>query len=174
MIGISASELSLAAERLFDEHLIRQLDDGTICGLHELRSAELVDQCHDGAVLHEADSLELALSVITIETLAKFILEAFRRFPDRTQKFVALLAQRAQEEQSEFVAAALTGLGIAALDRVAEQWTETLKRCELEPAHWPVATMMLSARQTVSGEKSPDIEVGANESGACASRRTPL
>ena len=114
---------------------------GIICGLHELRSQALFIYAHDDIVFQKEESIKTALQCMTYDTLTIALGQAIQEF--KADLVIDGLVIRLSEKDNlqEWIAV-LTGLGIATLQNISKKWIRILENVELEPAHWPMATVM--------------------------------
>lgn len=121
-LGWGTPRFARALNRLIHEHAIRQQDDGTLAGLHEIRSIYLEEAIRE--VL--GDSVNVAVSDavhgLCADDFATFIVRVLRRWPDQQAALMDALTRRVSEEGPSCWAPILHGLGLATADLVAARW----------------------------------------------------
>jgi hypothetical protein len=153
LLDISPDAFRLAARRLEDEHLIRQKDDGSIDGLHELRSRTLLELTHRNSLETTADSAEIALSAVKTSGLPSCLVTAISELRLREQRAIEAIAGRFEKDHDpNVIAAAFRGFGLLTLREAASAWAAILQEVNLEPAHWWMATLLANARRNIPGD----------------------
>lgn len=131
-LGWEPPRFARALSRLVNEHAVRQRSDGTLTGLHEIRSGYL-----DEAVRKElGDDLNVtiheAVHTLSQEDFATFIVRTLRVWPDKRADLIAALSLRAHEAEIFCLVPILHGLGLATADLVAQRWLEISREEELD------------------------------------------
>jgi hypothetical protein len=134
-IGLNQGDFARALARLVNEHAVRVQDDGSISGLHQIRSAGL----HAALNQQLPRSLETELAEMTDVLRAKdfsiVLPQLVRAYPDADAPLLDALAARAPMLAVAELAAIFYGLGLAACDRVAACWIAIAEEQGLELRH---------------------------------------
>ncbi|NUB06814.1 hypothetical protein FW320_11585 [Azospirillum sp. Vi22] len=133
-LGASEGDFMRASARLLDEHLLRTAADGSLVGLHELRSTALA------AASHRLSTTTQALSACSAARCA--IASSLRSAAARLTRIDGAFAMVARELQARFTEPApaaadiLRGLRIAAIESCAPAWTVLLAELGIRvPVH---------------------------------------
>jgi energy-coupling factor transporter ATP-binding protein EcfA2 len=143
LLELSPERASQALKRLIDEHLVRESRPGVLGGLHTLRSKALVDASHDDMVYYRVESLWRGIRASTTETLPRIIKSMIADTQDETEEDVLrkLAEILADNNDTAFLAAILTGLGLGTLERHIASFMSILERHGVQRAQWSLASM---------------------------------
>ena len=146
-LGWEPPRFARALNRLINEHAIRQRSDGTLAGLHEIRSSHL-----DAAIRELlGDSVKTAMTGavqgLYAADFATFLLRTLRRWPDQQAELIEALSQRVGEGDLTCWAPILHGLGLATADLVATRWLEISRKAGIDDrfAPWVLNLVMAHA-----------------------------
>lgn len=153
LLGLSPERASSALKRLIDEHLVRESRPGVLGGLHILRSKALGDASHDEVVYCRVESLWKGFCASTADTLPRIIQSLFAEPNNETEegKLKKLAQTLADNNDVDFWAAILTGLGLGTLERWVASFISILKRHGVQRSQWYLASMFGDASIDVSG-----------------------
>jgi hypothetical protein len=141
LAGGSAPELRAALSRLVDEHVIT-IRDGSVRGLHPLRSAALCDAVHRVPPPLLASTVCAVIRHLDSAQLTGFVARLLADEPELGPAVVRATADRAGSagvDQLPVAAAALGGLRLADFSGAARRWTEILQRYEVPRPMRPLA-----------------------------------
>lgn len=134
-LALTEGNFSRALARLVDEHAVRVAADGSLTGLHEIRSSGLhgalgreLPRGADAAVGELVDVLDPA-SFATV--LPRLLAEG----GVGDEVLVDALAPRAASLPAAALATAFYGLGLVMCDRIAERWLAITAEEGIEPRH---------------------------------------
>ena len=142
-LSVSEGDLSRALRRLIQEHLVRSPRPGTLAGLHQLRSKELLRLTHqlplptlDATFGNAVDSVHPAdLESLTADALSQ------RRLP--VSAVVEGLANRLDQNPDPLAfASACRGLGSGRIAAGVDEWLGTSEASALPPTQVATAAMM--------------------------------
>lgn len=121
-----------AMQRLVDEHAIRVRPDGSIAGLHEIRSQHLDEAVR--SLLGDTPEVAIAAALATLAaaSLAVFIPGVLRRWPEAEAVVMDGLVERLGDADAATWIGAFHGLGLATADDVAARWLEISREAELD------------------------------------------
>lgn len=131
-LGWDDFRMSRALARLIEEHAVRELPDGRLGGLHEIRSAYLDDALQACIATPLADKVARAAAAVVAANLPAFVTRVLRAHPETQAALIVALASRIAAGELADLTAALHGLGLATADIVAAQWLEISRRFEVE------------------------------------------
>ncbi len=131
-LGWEDFRMSRALARLIEEHAVREMPDGTLGGLHEIRSAYLDDAVQACTTAPLAEKVARAAAFVTTTNLPAFITRVLRAHPEMQKDVIAALASRITVGGLADLTAAVHGLGLATADLVAEGWLEISRRFEVD------------------------------------------
>ncbi|RON15621.1 hypothetical protein BK662_12830 [Pseudomonas frederiksbergensis] len=162
VLGITQGDLTRAQRRLVDEHLVAELADGRLGGLHQLRSATLLDLCHahpPPTLSHTVEESVHTAHGASVNALATYVIV---HLPDATAPLVNALAVRLERDCDPVVmAAALSGLGQAHVETTLKRWVPEVLSLGLEPTQVCVAVMFAVAGLDLSSLPIPERLQGA-------------
>jgi len=119
-LGEGACARALA--RLVDEHAIRIAADGSLAGLHEVRSSGLHDALRRMMPRDPASALDELVDVLNPLTLATLLPRLLGEGDVDDAALLDALAERASGWLAPALAATFYGLGLATCERIAAQW----------------------------------------------------
>jgi len=120
-----------AMQRLVDEHAVRVRPDGSIAGLHEIRSQHLDEAVRSLLGDTPEVAIAAALATLTAASLAAFIAGVLRRWPEAEAVVMDGLVERLGDADAATWIGAFHGLGLATADDVAARWLEISREAEL-------------------------------------------
>ncbi|MBB5986575.1 hypothetical protein [Sphingobium lignivorans] len=148
-LGLSAGDFDRALMRLVDEHAIRVVGDGTLTGLHEIRSAGLHDALARMTTRSRGDALDDLIAMLSPRSFAVVLprLLADGGFTDGA--LLDAVATRAPSLSAPDIASLAYGLGLANCDRVAERWLVIAGEEGLEPKQASLPLSLAIAETTI-------------------------
>ena len=125
-LSASDANLSRALQRLIQEHLIRSPVLGTLGGLHQLRSEELLQLTHQTVLPTFETSFERAVASVAADGLEPLVADALsaRRLPVPSV-LSSLIVRLEGEPDARALAAALRGLGVGRVSAGVDEWLDT-------------------------------------------------
>ncbi|WP_202943910.1 hypothetical protein [Methylovorus glucosotrophus] len=125
-LSVSKADLSRALQRLMQEHLIRSPAPGTVTGLHQLRSEELLQLTHQTILPTLETSFERTIASVLAADLELLVADtiAVRRLP-LSAVLNGLIARLEGEQDAKALASALRGLGSGRVSSGVEEWLGT-------------------------------------------------
>ena len=147
LLQLQADVAGRALKRLLNEHLVLENVPGVLGGLHTLRSRALLDASHDEVTYLSQDTLWQCLPAATHGTLPRVIQSILATASeDEKAKALATLADVLRNSHDvETWVAALTGLGLATLERHVASFIASLDQHGVPRAHWSLASMFASS-----------------------------
>lgn len=132
-LGLSNGDFDRALMRLVDEHAVKVVGDGTLTGLHEIRSAGLHDALGRMTTRANGDALDGLIAILQPRSFAVVLprLLADGGFTD--EALLDALASRAPSLTAPDLASVAYGLGLATCDRIAQRWLSITGEEGLEP-----------------------------------------
>lgn len=121
-LQLSQGDCARALARLVDEHAVRINEDGSIGGLHQIRSSGL----YTSLQRHVPRQLKLELAetvdVLCANDFSIVLPHLLRAHPEADGPLLEALAERVPALKAAEMAPIFHGLGLAGCDRVAERW----------------------------------------------------
>ncbi|MFJ1301683.1 hypothetical protein ACILG0_17095 [Pseudomonadota bacterium AL_CKDN230030165-1A_HGKHYDSX7] len=160
----SAIEVGSVFPRIVNEHLLRDLGDGSIGGVHELRSLHLLSETNHVSADTELQTFVQALDAVLELDLGVFLTRALGRHPSLEESFLEALAGRLNARPSMLLMTTiLTGLGERQIEQGIDIWLKSP-----EVASVPRSILPAVALFGVSGVEVPGLS--AESSAASAAR----
>lgn len=152
-LSFSSTEIATSLPRLVNEHLLRDLGNGYIGGLHELRSKHLLDATQQVSLQTEAKTFEVALEAVLDADIALFLFRALERIPSVEAAMLDSLALKVSRNPSaRFLTAVFNGLGERQISQVIEIWLGSSEVAEL-----PVSLLSAAVVFGTSGVELPEV-----------------
>lgn len=149
--GLSSFAFARALRRLVDEHAVRESTDGVLSGLHEIRSSYLVTAIQDLLGEPPGSAMLQTISALRAESFRAFIARVFRALPQDEQLILSALASRLDADDVDSWTPIFHGLGLATVDRIAEQWVLISRSAEIEDRFSGFVLMMVLANTDPAG-----------------------
>jgi adenylate kinase family enzyme len=133
IFGWDELRFSRTLQRLVDEHTVRVQSDGSLIGLHEIRSTHLDHAIAE--LLNEPRSrvIAVATQALSPDSCAVFITRTLRLWPEYEDTLIeSLKARLVQSADVKDWISALYGLGLATADRVAHGWLSVTREMGIE------------------------------------------
>ena len=137
-----SARFARAIHRLENEHALRRRPDGTLVGLHEIRSIYIDNALRESLNEPVRVALEQALADIQVADLQSLIVRTLRRWPDQNQNLLNSLSRRLSQNEPKALAGALHGLGLATCDMIAEEWLKITRELEIEDRITPTLLLL--------------------------------
>lgn len=148
----SAIEVGSALPRIVNEHLLRDLGDGSMGGTHELRSLHLLSETNHVSTETEKQTFIRALDAVLESDLGVFLARSLGRYPSLEESFLETLSGRLSEKPSvRLMTTILTGLGEQQIEQALDLWLRSP-----EVASVPKNILPAAALFGVSGIAIPD------------------
>lgn len=149
----SAMEVGSALPRIVNEHLLRDLGDGSMGGTHELRSLHLLSETNHVSTQTEQQTFMQAIDAVLESDLGVFLARSLGRYPSLEESFLETLSGRLNEKPSiQLMTTILTGLGEQQIQQAVDIW---LRSSEVASA--PKNTLLAAALFGISGIEMPDV-----------------
>lgn len=126
-LGLTEGAFARALARLVDEHAIRIASDGSLTGLHEIRSIGLYDALGRMMARNVSEALDELIDVLNPATVATVLPRLLANGEVDAPVLLDALAVRALEWSTPALAATFYGLGLVTCERIAEQWLTILE-----------------------------------------------
>ncbi|MDN5848922.1 MAG: hypothetical protein L0H63_04690 [Nitrococcus sp.] len=141
-LSVSEADLSRALQRLIQEHLVRSRAPGTLAGLHQLRSEELLRLTHQTPLPTLETSFERTVASVPATDLEPLVADALsaRRLPVSTV-LNSLIVRLEREPDAQALASALRGLGAGRISAGVDEWLETSEALALPRTQVGTAAM---------------------------------
>ena len=125
-LSVSEADLSRALQRLIQEHMVRSPAPGTLAGLHQLRSEELLRLTHQTPLPTLDTSFERTVASVPGTDLEPLVADALsmRRLPV-SAVLNSLIIRLEHEPDARALASALRGLGAGRVSAGVDEWLET-------------------------------------------------
>ncbi len=125
-LSVSEADLSSALQRLIHEHLVRSPVPGTLAGLHQLRSKELLRVTHQTMLPTLQTSFERTVASVHAVNLEPLVADALfaRRLPVLAV-LNSLIVRLENEPDARALASGLRGLGSGRISAGVDEWLET-------------------------------------------------
>lgn len=121
-LSLAAGAFDRALTRLVDEHAIRVSGDGTLTGLHEIRSAGLHDALRRMAASAAGEARGTMVDALAPRSFATVLPRLIAEGAVADTPLLDALAHRAASLDPSDLASLSYGLGLATCDRIAERW----------------------------------------------------
>ena len=148
-IGAGPAELRAALARLVQEHLLVERE-GTVTGVHQIRSRGIVD------LIHEVPPPDLKTTVLSVlptlpgPDLSRFVYAVLREVPTLQEPLQRELEHLVQDDIDHLVAS-LRGLELLDFDKQVSAWLEIALRHDVPPAVLPTLFLFV-----IGGVEFPD------------------
>lgn len=134
-LALSAGAFARALARLVDEHAVRVGADGSLGGLHQIRSTSLYTALRQRLPRRlEVEFAEMA-AVLRAQDFSIVLPQLARAHPEADDALLDALAGRALALSTSERASIFYGLGLVACDRVAAGWTAIVEGEGLDVRH---------------------------------------
>ncbi len=148
----SAIEIGTSLPRIVNEHLLRDLGDGSMGGAHELRSHHLLKETDHISLRTQAETFELALGAVLEADIGIFLARALELHPSLEDAMLdALVGKLDQRSSAHLMTAALNGLGERQIGQVIEAWLSSSEVVQV-----PLSQRSFVGMFGVSGIELPD------------------
>ncbi len=162
VLGIEQGDLTRAQRRLIDEHLVAELADGQLDGLHQLRSTTLFNLCHAHPPPTLSNTVEESVHTAHCSSLDALATYVIVHLPNATATLVKALALRLERDsEPASMAAALSGLGQAHVETTLRNWVPEALALGLEPTQISLAVMFAVSGLDLSSMPIPERLQGA-------------
>ena len=163
-LSVSEGDLSRALQRLIQEHLVRSPKPGTLAGLHQLRSEELLRLTHQLPLPTLDASFENTVVSVHPTDLEPLIADALSQRRLSVSAVVhGLISRLEQEPHALALASALRGLGSGRIAAGVDEWLGTSEARALPRTQVGSAAMMgVSGIDFSSLRILPEIQEAAN------------
>lgn len=134
-LGISEGDFARALARLVDEHAIRVADDGSLGGLHQIRSSGLhlaISQHMPRTPAQQVFEIVAVTRPLDFGIMLPRLLLADAEIDD---PLIEALAERIPSLPIQAVVQVFYGLGLAVCERIAEAWLVITRDVGLEDRH---------------------------------------
>lgn len=149
----SPVEVGSALPRLVNEHLLRDLGDGSIGGAHELRSRYLLVETNHVSTNTEMQTFLLALDAVLVSDLGIFLARALGLYPALEESLLDALATKLGEKPSvRLLTTILTGLGERQIEQGVDLWLKS-PEFALVPEHLETAAVLFG----IAGNEMPTL-----------------
>lgn len=149
----SAIEVGSSLPRIVNEHLLRDLGDGSMGGAHELRSQHLLSETNRVSTESELQTIKRALDAVLESDLGIFLARALGRHPSLEESFLDALSGRLSENPSiQLMTTILNGLGEQQIEQGVDIWLRSP-----EVASVPLSVLPATALLGVSGVEVPTL-----------------
>ncbi|SEM09965.1 hypothetical protein SAMN05518845_11661 [Variovorax sp. YR750] len=149
--GLNTFPFARALRRLIDEHAVRESAEGALTGLHEIRSSYLVTAIQDLLGEPPGSAMAQTISALRSESFRAFIVRVFRSLPQQESTILSALASRLGTGDADSWAPIFHGLGLATVDRIAEQWVPIARAAAVEDRFSGFVLMMVLANTDPEG-----------------------
>ena len=153
VLHLSAIEVGSTLPRIVNEHLLRDLGDGSMGGAHELRSLHLLRETNHISTETELQTLVRALDAVLESDIGVFLARSLGRHPSLEEAFFEKLSRSLNEKSSvQLMTNILTGLGERQIQQAVDLW---LTSSEVVSA--PQNTLLPAALFGVAEIEMPDV-----------------
>lgn len=138
----TAFEIGSSLPRLVNEHLLRDFGNGSIGGLHEIRSQHLLHSIGEVSLESDEQTFQTALGAVLDSDVGIFLNRVLGRHPSSEEAMLTQLAARVSQNQSaQFVTSILNGLGERQITEVIEAWFSADEVTTVPASLLPIAVM---------------------------------
>lgn len=124
--SVGEADLSRALQRLIQEHLVRSPAPGTLAGLHQLRSEELLRLTHQTPLPTPETSFERTVASVPATDLEPLVADTLSARRLSVSAVLSSLIRRLEcESDGRALASALRGLGAGRISAGVDEWLET-------------------------------------------------
>jgi len=124
VLGIGEIAFARALARLVEEHALRVQADGTLRGLHEIRSRHLDAAMREMLARPIGELTRRALASARAADFPTLLPRLLRAWPNAEEDALDILGERMRGGDVAEHVAILRGLGLATVDRIAKRWVE--------------------------------------------------
>lgn len=143
ILQVSAYDLSRGLRRLIEEHLVRDSGESLLTGLHQLRSAALVQLTHQDPLASVTDTFAQAVRCVPAADLEQLIGDAVRDRGVATVDAIRIIAEHIEHEPNVLtLSSALRGLGSIQIAAAVDQWLATIQVKALPRTQIGTATLL--------------------------------
>ena len=126
VLSYSGIEIATSLPRLVNEHLLRDLGDGSLAGVHELRSKHLWEATQEVSLRTEAKIFETALDAVWEADVGIFLSRVLERHPSAEEVMLDSAAAKVSRQLSpRLLTAVFNGLGGRQISQVIESWLDS-------------------------------------------------
>ncbi|MCP1479186.1 hypothetical protein J2Y88_001497 [Pseudomonas chlororaphis] len=152
VLGHSAIEIGTSLPRLVNEHLLRDLGDGSMGGAHELRSQHLLRETDHVSLQTETETFKQALGAVLEADVGIFLARVLERHPSLEDALLdAFVGKLGQWPSARLMTTALNGLGDRQIGQVIEAWLRSPEASQV-----PLSQMSFVVMFGISGVELPD------------------
>ena len=142
-LSVSEADLSRALLRLIEEHLVRSPVPGTLAGLHQLRSEELLRLTHQVPPPTLETSFERTVASVPPTDLEALIADALSERRLTVSPVIdGVIVRLEREPDAGALASALRGLAGGRISADVDEWLETDEACALPRTQVGSAAML--------------------------------
>ena len=146
-LGEPDAAVSAALERLVGEHLLQQRADGSIGGVHRLRSRAIFTAVHDHPPPTVGTSVARTIAVVDLRHVQSFLIGVLTELPAMADEVISATAARlVSTSDIDLAVATFQAMRIAEFARTAQRWLVVF-----DEHHTPAAMRPLGAGLTLSG-----------------------
>ncbi|QQZ41136.1 hypothetical protein IF690_24515 [Pseudomonas sp. SK3(2021)] len=149
--GLDEFQFAAALQRLIDEHAVRAQPNGTLSGLHEIRSTYLDEAIREILYEPRSKAVSAAAETLSASTFAAFIVRVLRRWPEEETALLEGLTARFRPSQKDCWIPIVYGLGLATADRIAERWLEISRSTGIDDRLSSFTFMLTLAKPELGG-----------------------
>ena len=141
-LSVSEADLSRALRRLIQEHLVRSPARGTVTGLHQLRSEELLRLTHETALPTFETSFQRTVASVTATDLEPLVTKTLSaRRLTVAAVLDSLIVRLEGDPDARALASALRGLGSGRVSSGVDEWLDTPEARALPRTQVGIAAM---------------------------------
>lgn len=153
VLSHTAFEIGASLPRLVNEHLLRDLGNGSIGGLHEIRSLHLLNSIGEVSLESTEQTFQTALGAVLDSDVGIFLNRVLGWHPTSEEAMLTLLGARvSQNPSAQFVTSILNGLGERQITEVIEAWFSSD-----EVGAVPASLLSIAVMFGTSGVELPEI-----------------
>jgi hypothetical protein len=161
-VGLSVGDFDRALMRLVDEHAIRVVGDGTLTGLHEIRSAGLHDALERMTTRSRGDALNDLIAMLAPRSFAVVLPRLLADGSYTDSALLDAMVTRAPSLSAPDIASLAYGLGLATCDRIAERWLTIAGEEGLEPRQASLPLSLAIAGTTIDASQFAKVNSAIN------------
>ncbi|CAN7607253.1 hypothetical protein LJR164_004429 [Phenylobacterium sp. LjRoot164] len=132
VLEIDEVSFARALSRLVDEHALRIQVDGSLQGLHEIRSRHLDAALRERLARPIGELCARALAVARPSDFPTLLPRLLRSWPAAEDPILDTLAERASGADVATVVAVFRGLGLATVERIGSRWVECTRAAGID------------------------------------------
>lgn len=165
-LSASDGDIQRALVRLLDEHLVREVRDGHLGGLHDVRSQAICEASHRVPPPSLPETARALIACVPSSDLITVVGSLIHRnFLERTDAESELGARVAQSPDSQTLGTALNSLKQVSIIERAAEFLRILEESGIAPAHQELSVQLAAIQATDLDYLLPEIRTAVAQMG---------